>query len=73
MSGFKPFSDYLYEEIKIITNDNRIFEGTVEGFGGKVQGQEEYDKPQSYLEIYDDKTALLTVLFEDEIKDIEIL
>jgi hypothetical protein len=73
MKNLKPFSDYLYKKIKVITDDDTIFEGTVQDFGGKIQGYEENNKSQSYIELYNDKNALLTVLFENEIKDIEIL
>ncbi|NMC56795.1 MAG: hypothetical protein GYA50_06210 [Eubacteriaceae bacterium] len=73
MKEIKLLSDYLHEDVSVTAINDKVFEGTIESYGYELEGEELYDKAQPYIEVYDKKTGLLTVIFEDEIKDIEIL
>lgn len=64
----KTFDKYLHKEVKIICTDDTEIRGTVDSFGGSVQGLEEYNREENFLSIYTGDEDI--VFFESEIKEI---
>lgn len=64
----KSFGEYLYRDVKITCKDGKTFKGSVDSFGGSVQGKEEYDREEKFICIYTGDASY--VLFESEIKEI---
>lgn len=64
----KTFDEYLYKKVHVICTDGSEFFGSVDSFGGSVQGEEEYGIPENYIAVYTGDGSY--VMFESEIKDI---
>lgn len=64
----KTFDQYLYKKVKIVCTDDSEFVGSINSFGGSVQGKEDYGREENFLSI--DTGDGDTVLFESEIKEL---
>lgn len=64
----KTYDEYLYKKVRIVCTDGSEFTGSVDSFGGSVQGEEEYGRAEDFLSVYTGESSC--VLFQSEIKDI---
>ncbi|WP_343084082.1 hypothetical protein [Blautia producta] len=64
----KTYDEYLYKKVRIVCTDGSEFTGSVDSFGGSVQGKEEYGRAEDFLSVYTGESSY--VLFQSEIKDI---
>lgn len=65
----KRFDEYLYQDVEVRCVDGQVFRGSVDSFGGSVQGKEDYGREEDYIAVYTGDSDY--VLFRSEIENIK--